>query len=274
VSGSCYDSKIKPYYESCTGLATVQLLGLAWSDEFSGSGAVDSAKWKYENGPNPSNQELEYYTDRADNSYVEDGVLKIVAKCENYKGYSYTSARLVTNGIANWGPGHRVHARAKLPAGQGTWPAIWMLPQDNAYGGWPNSGEIDILETVGCTSGKAYGTAHTGAFNHMKNTQKGSNYFTDFTQWHNYTIDWLDSYLKWYVDGNLYYTFSPDVTQVDQWPFNKAFYLILNVAVGGSWGGFCLNGGQPSCSDPNQFGNDQVMEVDFVQVYQLQELQA
>jgi beta-glucanase (GH16 family) len=196
-------------------------------------------------------------------------MLKIVAKCENYNSFSYTSARLVTKGTADWGPGHRIEVRAKLPAGTGTWPAIWMLPTEKTYGGWPDSGEIDIVETVGCTSGKVYGTVHTEAYNHMLNTQMGNDYLTDYSQWHTYSIDWLDWGMKWYVDGEHYHTFAPDTSSSAKWPFNERFHLILNVAVGGTWGGFCLNGRKPSCSNQGEFGSDQVMEVDYVRVYGL-----
>merc|ERR1711972_510985 len=200
----------------------------------------------------PNNQELQYYTDRRENSHVENGSLKITAKCEGYNGFHYTSARLATKNIADWGPGQRVEVHAKVPNVKGTWPAIWMLPTHNAYGRWPDSGEIDIMESVGCTPGSVYGTVHTGAYNHMKNTQKGQKYYTNETQWHTYTIDWEDSYIHFYVDGNHYNTFAPDTGSSARWPFDQRFYLILNVAVGGSWGGFCLND-RPSCS-VNEFG--------------------
>lgn len=253
---------------------------IVWSDEFddvNGDGTVNASKWKYNNG-DVYNNELQAYTGRSDNSYVEDGVLKMVAKCETYtrRRASFTSARLVTNGLGDWGPGHRVEVRAKLPVGKGSWPAIWMLPSheggvmgDGAYGAWPKSGEIDIMESVGCSRGKVYGTVHTDAYNHMKHTQKGHDYYCDYSQFHTYTIDWEKSEIRWYIDGVHYHSFAPDDTDDSaKWPFNKRFYLILNIAVGGDWGGFCLNGG-PSCSDDDEFGAHQVMEVDFVRVSNL-----
>lgn len=267
-SNTCYDSKTKSYYESCINYVPGSLV---WSDEFedvNGDGTVNLTKWSYLNGPNPNNQELQYYTDSPANSRIEDGKLKIVGKCEDYKGMSYTSARLVTKNLGDWGPGHRIEVKAKLPNGKGTWPAIWMLPTDNKYGGWPDSGEIDIMESVGCTRGSVYGTVHTGAYNHMKNTQQGVKYYTDETNWHTYAIDWDDYKIAFYVDGEHYFTFSADTGSTAKWPFNQRFYLILNLAVGGSWGGFCLNGG-PSCSSADHFGSDQVMEVDYVRVYDL-----
>eukprot|EP00928_Gymnodinium_smaydae_P025186 TRINITY_DN2013_c0_g1_i1.p1 TRINITY_DN2013_c0_g1~~TRINITY_DN2013_c0_g1_i1.p1 ORF type:complete len:508 (+),score=61.22 TRINITY_DN2013_c0_g1_i1:64-1587(+) len=280
VSGSCYDTQRKPYYLSCAEMVRGELV---WSDEFNVSGAVDSSKWAHYNGPNPNNRELQYYTDSANNSNVQDGVLSITAKCEEYEDkssrhhrtYHYTSARLVTRDLAAWGPGHRIEVRAKFPTGKGTWPAIWMLPAEFPDGkDWPRSGEIDIMESVGCTPQKVYGTVHTGAFNHLKNTQVGRSLTSNYGEWHNYTLDWTDTYMKWLVDGEHYHTFAPNVGSHDEWPFHGSFYLILNVAVGGSWGGFCLQGRRPSCSDPKYFGNDQVMQVDYVRVYELLEGEA
>eukprot|EP00928_Gymnodinium_smaydae_P027427 TRINITY_DN2121_c0_g1_i1.p1 TRINITY_DN2121_c0_g1~~TRINITY_DN2121_c0_g1_i1.p1 ORF type:complete len:494 (-),score=79.29 TRINITY_DN2121_c0_g1_i1:88-1569(-) len=276
VSGNCYDSQRQPYYLSCVEMVPGDLV---WSDEFNVSGAVDRSKWVYYNGPNPNNQELQYYTDSATNSYVQDGVLSITAKCEDYKDlssrrhrtYHYTSARLVTRDLAAWGPGHRIEVRAKFPTGKGTWPAIWMLPADFPDGkDWPRSGEIDIMESVGCTQNKVYGTVHTGAFNHLRNTQVGRSLTANYGEWHTYTLDWTDTYMKWLVDGEHYHTFAPNIARHDEWPFHSRFYLILNVAVGGSWGGFCLHGRGPSCSNPRYFGNDQTMQVDYVRVYELE----
>jgi len=254
---------------------------LVWSDEFenvNGDGTVNSSKWTYNNG-DVYNNERQAYTGRPNNSFVDNGVLSIVAKCETYsrRRASYTSARLVTKGKGDWGPGHRVEVRAKVPMGRGSWPAIWMLPSnesnvmgDGVYGPWPKSGEIDIMESVGCSHGKVYGTVHTDAYNHMKNTQVGHDYYCDYSEFHTYTIDWDDFEIRWYVDGIHYHTFAPDTTDDStKWPFHHRFYLILNIAVGGDWGGFCLNGSPPSCSDSNEFGTNQVMEVDFVRVYSL-----
>eukprot|EP00929_Paragymnodinium_shiwhaense_P062666 TRINITY_DN3129_c0_g1_i1.p2 TRINITY_DN3129_c0_g1~~TRINITY_DN3129_c0_g1_i1.p2 ORF type:complete len:398 (+),score=94.31 TRINITY_DN3129_c0_g1_i1:76-1269(+) len=269
-SFNCYDSKRRSYYESCVKYTPGSLV---WGDEFedtNGDGTVNRTKWSYLNGPNPNNQELQYYTDSPANSHIEDGKLKIIGKCEESHGMKYTSARLITKNLGDWGPGHRVEVKAKLPNGKGTWPAIWMLPTDNKYGGWPHSGEIDIMEAVGCTRGSVYGTVHTGAYNHMRNTQKGKKYYTDETAWHVYAINWDDYKMDFYVDGEHYFTFSADNSDSAKWPFNQRFYLILNLAVGGSWGGFCLNGG-PSCSSSDHFGSDQVMEVDYVRVYELVE---
>jgi len=243
---------------------------LVWSDEFDGD-RVDESKWDFvEGGGGFGNQELQFYRKHSSNARTQQGILKITAKCEQYGGQSYTSAKMQTKGKTQWGPGHRVEVRAKLPQGRGTWPAIWMLPTQNTYGRWPRSGEIDIMEAVGCTANKVYGTVHTEAYNHMKHTEKSNSVPTEAAAWHVYSVDWTSTEIRWYLDGNLYHRFAPDnVNDSDKWPFNRDFYLILNLAVGGSWGAFCL-GGWPSCSAENEFRHDQVMEVDYARVYELQ----
>lgn len=240
---------------------------LVWSDEFDGS-QLDLSKWGIVRGGGGfGNNERQYY--RGSNARLNNGVLRIEAKCEEYNGEHYTSSKLETKHKAQWGPGHRVDVRARLPNGKGTWPAIWMLPVDNAYGGWPRSGEIDIMEAVGCTQHKVYGTIHTQAYNHMKHTEKFNTVSMDVTEWHTYSIEWSEGELLWFVDGQQYHRFAPSANgDSEKWPFNREFFLILNVAVGGSWGGMCV-GGAPSCSAADEFGNTQAMEVDFARVYRL-----
>lgn len=237
---------------------------LVWSDEFDGPGLPDAKKWSYEVGGNGwGNNELEYYTDRRpENARIENGSLIIEARKEDWQGKNYTSARLVTKGKAEWKYG-RIEARAQLPAGRGTWPAIWMLGADISKVGWPRSGEIDIMEHVGFDEGVIHGTIHTEAYNHSKKTQKGQevpikNVTTDF---HLYAIEWTADKIDFFVDNQKYYTVEKAVlgSDVAQWPFEQPFFLILNVAVGGGWGG--------------QKGVDesiwpQRMEVDYVRVYQ------
>jgi len=239
-----------------------------WSDEFSGS-RVNASKWGIvRKGGGFGNQEQQYYTDHSKNVKVEGGVLKITARCEEYFGHHFTSAKLQSKYKGEWGPGHRVDVRARLPKGRGTWPAIWMLPTNNAYGGWPHSGEIDIMEAVGCTQGKVYGTVHTGAYNHMKHTEKVNTLRADIGEWHTYSVEWTASSISWFMDGQLYHSFAPHSGDSEKWPFNKHFFLILNLAVGGSWGGMCV-GGRPSCTSPSDFLHSQRMEVDFARVYAL-----
>ncbi|WP_338867867.1 glycoside hydrolase family 16 protein [Spirosoma sp. SC4-14] len=237
---------------------------LVWSDEFEVPGLPDAKKWGYEVGGNGwGNNELEYYTDRRpENARIENGKLIIEARKEDWQGNSYTSARLVTKGKAEWKYG-RIEALARLPSGRGTWPAIWMLGSDISKVGWPRCGEIDIMEHVGFDEGVIHGTIHTEAYNHAKKTQKGQevpikNAITDF---HLYAIEWNTNKIDFFVDNQKYYTVEKTVlgNDVAQWPFEQPFFLILNVAVGGGWGG--------------QKGVDesiwpQRMEVDYVRVYQ------
>merc|ERR1712226_203709 len=157
---------------------------------------------------------------------------------------------------------------AHEPKGKGTWPAIWMLPTENSYGRWPRSGEIDIMESVGCTASKIYGTVHTDAYNHMKNTEKSNSVRAPVDAWHTYTIEWTETQIAWYFDGQLFHSFHPDSFEYQKWPYNRNFYLILNVAVGGSWGGICIHD-RPSCHRGDEFGQPQVMEVDYARVYKL-----
>eukprot|EP00443_Scrippsiella_acuminata_P070494 CAMPEP_0115393064 /NCGR_PEP_ID=MMETSP0271-20121206/11551_1 /TAXON_ID=71861 /ORGANISM="Scrippsiella trochoidea, Strain CCMP3099" /LENGTH=420 /DNA_ID=CAMNT_0002816679 /DNA_START=57 /DNA_END=1319 /DNA_ORIENTATION=+ len=242
---------------------------LVWSDEFEGR-TIDHSKWGFVRGGGGfGNNELQHYTARHNNARVQDGVLSITAQCEKYGGEHFTSAKLTTKHLASWGPGHRVDVRARLPNGQGTWPAIWMLPVDNTYGGWPHSGEIDIMEAVGCSADKVWGTVHTGTYNHMHDSQAYNHKTLSVTEWHTYSIQWWDHGLEWFIDEQLFASFSPSSHSSDKWPFDTQFYLILNLAVGGSWGGHCLSQGWPDCSSDAGFGKSQVMEVDFARVYSL-----
>eukprot|EP00928_Gymnodinium_smaydae_P096846 TRINITY_DN8635_c0_g1_i3.p1 TRINITY_DN8635_c0_g1~~TRINITY_DN8635_c0_g1_i3.p1 ORF type:complete len:564 (-),score=62.18 TRINITY_DN8635_c0_g1_i3:280-1875(-) len=227
-----------------------------WSDEFDGD-LVNESRWTLiDSGSGNGNKEKQWYTTRPENARVENGVLTIVGKRESYRHKHFTSAKLLTKGKGDWGPGHRIEVRARLPLGGGTWPAIWMMPTDYNYGGWPDSGEIDIMEALGRSHGKVFGTIHTGAYNHMKGTHKGKSFYTDFSEWHTYALDWEEDKLSWYADGNLYNTFAPDDTNnYAKWPFNRRFYLILNLALGGTLGG------------STTFSSDQVMEIDYVRVY-------
>lgn len=231
-----------------------------WSEEFDddrGDGSIDEFKWNLiHSGSGNGNNEAQFYTTRRDNLYIEDGILKIVGKREGFDGKDYTSGKITTKHQGDWGPGTRIEVRAKLPLGVGTWPAIWMMPTDMNYGGWPDSGEIDIMEALGRSHGKVFGTIHTGAYNHMKGTHQGKSFYTDFSEWHTYALHWEEDKLTWYVDGNEYNTFAPDnVNDYAKWPFNRRFYLILNLALGGNLGGSI------------QFWEDQVMELDYVRVF-------
>jgi beta-glucanase (GH16 family) len=227
-------------------------LGLVWSDEFNTNGAPDPAKWGYDlGGGGYGNNELEYYTNRPENVIVENGVLKIKAIKENYNGSAYTSARLLSKDKFAFKYG-KVEVSAKLPAGVGTWPAIWMLGSNISTAGWPACGEIDIMEHRGSELNKIFGTlhypGHSGG-NADGNTKMISNATTAF---HKYSLDWSASAIKIYVDDQLIHT----VANTASLPFNQDFFFILNVAMGGTFGGTV---------DPN-FTNA-TMEVDYIRVY-------
>lgn len=240
---------------------------LVWSDEFSGQGLPDSTRWSYDKGRGCpqncgwGNKELQFYTwDRTDNARQEGGSLIIEAKKETWEDAGYTSARLVTKNKGDWKYG-RIEIRAKLPAGRGMWPAVWMLPTKWAYGGWPTSGEIDIMENVGYWHDSVFSTIHTDAYNGMLGTQDSKSYVvTDNDKaFHIYSMEWTAEEMRFMIDGVLFHTFRNNHTGIAAWPFDQEFHLLLNIAVGGNWGG--------------KYGVDdtvfpQRMEVDYVRVYQ------
>ena len=237
---------------------------LVWSDEFEVDGLPDAAKWGYDVGGNGwGNQELQYYTEgRMENARVEDGHLIIEALRESFGGREYTSARLVTRGKGDWTYG-RVEVRAKLPAGRGTWPAIWMLPTEGIYGdgGWPDNGEIDIMEHVGFDPENIHGTVHTEAYNHTKGTQRGGSRQVPgaLDEFHDYAVEWSPTRIEFMIDDVVYFRFFNENSGWEAWPFDRPFHLLLNIAVGGSWGG--LQG-----IDDTVFPAR--MEVDYVRVYE------
>ncbi len=246
----------------------ISSLDLVWSDEFDSDGLPDSTKWSYDVGngcPNIcgwGNNELEYYSEGVlKNSRVKDGKLIIEAHKEKKEDMNYTSARLVTKSKGDWKYG-RIEVKAKLPKGRGTWPAIWMLPTDMAeYGGWPRCGEIDIMEHVGYSPDSLFGTIHTKAYNHINGTQKGGS-LKDKTlesNFHLYTLDWNEDRMVWYFDNMQYFEFKNEKASIDEWPFDQKFHLLLNLAVGGNWGG---KHGVDESIWPQR------MEVDYVRVYQ------
>lgn len=237
---------------------------LVWNEEFDKDGLPDPNKWSYDTVGNAwkwGNNEAQYYTANCpQNAYVENGTLKIVALKEEVGGSSYTSARLITKGKGDWLYG-RFEIRAKLPTGLGTWPAIWMLPTDWEYGGWPASGEIDIMENVGFDPDTIVASAHTKSYNHVMHTERNARTEckTCYTDFHDYVLEWDESEYRVYLDDKLYFTYKNDGTGADAWPFDKRFHLLLNVAIGGNWGG-------AKGIDDTKFPH--TMEVDYVRVYQ------
>ena len=242
-------------------LAIGQKRKLVWSDEFSVNGLPDSARWNYDVGGHGwGNNELQYYTaKRLRNARVEKGFLIIEAHKEKMNDNDYTSARLVTKGKGDWTYG-RIEVRAKLPKGTGTWPAIWMLASTPKIT-WPDDGEIDIMEHVGYNQGTIHASAHTKKYFHSINTQKtGTIAVPDCSEkFHVYALEWNATTITMFVDKKPYFTFSNEQTGNDAWPFHKPFHLLLNIAVGGSWGG-------QKGVDENIY--PQQMVVDYVRVYQ------
>ncbi len=248
-------------FVAATFSVAAQTSVLVWQDEFNGSGLPDEEKWGYDVGGNGwGNNELQYYTQAdTNNARVEDGKLIIEAHKETYSNNDYTSARLITKNKGDWKYG-RFEIKAKVPAGRGTWPAIWMLPTDWEYGGWPSSGEIDIMEYVGYQPNTIHQSVHTQEYNHLNGTEitNSSNVETAEEEFHLYTIEWNEDKIDFFVDGRLRLTFENEGSW-QKWPFDKRFHLLLNVAIGGNWGGAQ---GVDDSIFPVQ------MEVDYVRVYQ------
>jgi beta-glucanase (GH16 family) len=234
---------------------------LVWNEEFDYNGLPDSTKWSYNvDGHGWGNNELQYYTDkRQENARVENGNLVIEARKENWQGSDYTSARLVSKGKGDWTYG-RIEVRAKIPAGRGTWPAIWMLASTDPLA-WPDDGEIDIMEHVGFDQGRIHGTVHTKKYNHVIGTQKSATIMVPdcSTEFHTYGLQWNADSIKISVDGNAYFKFANERSGKDAWPFDLPFHLLLNIAVGGNWGG---KEGVDTTIFPVR------MEVDYIRVYQ------
>jgi beta-glucanase (GH16 family) len=239
---------------------------LVWADQFDGD-ALDPSKWEWEvNAQGGGNNELQYYTDRPENTQLSDGRLLLTANRETYVGpegkREYTSARIRTKHRGDWKYG-RIEARAKMPVGQGLWPAIWMLPTDEVYGGWAASGEIDIMEYLGQKPQEVFGTLHYGG-SWPRNVYTGETYTLPSggrfdEDFHVFALEWEEGEMRWYVDGVHYQTQTKWRTEGAPFPapFDQRFHLILNVAVGGNLPG--------SPDATTEF--PQRMIVDYVRVY-------
>jgi len=237
---------------------------LIWSDEFNYTGLPDAKKWKHEEGY-VRNKEMQYYTkQRLENAHVENGNLVIEARLDsvqiNDKIIPVTSASLTTQGIAEWQYG-RIEVRAKIPSARGTWPAIWMLGKNTPEAGWPAGGEIDIMEHVGYDSEFIHTNIHTKAYNHIKKTNKGKAkpFPQPYKDFHVYAIDWNKSKIDFFIDDKVVFTFRNEGTGSDVWPYDQPFYLILNLAIGGGWGG---TKGVDMQAFPHKF------YIDYVRIYQ------
>ena len=228
-----------------------------WSDEFDLNGNPDNSKWNFELGGNGwGNNELEYYTDNG-NAVIQDGLLKITAKKESLGAYNYTSARMTSKTKGDWKYG-RFEIRARIPAGRGTWPAIWLLNSDNAYGDWPRSGEIDIMEHVGYDPNIVHFTVHNQTYYGANGKGSSQNVPTALDSFHVYRCDWTPAGIRAFIDGSQYFEYTNSNKGVEYWPYDKNFFMILNVAVGGNWGG-------AMGVDDSVF--PATLEVDYVRVY-------
>jgi len=232
---------------------------ITMQDEFDQDGAPNSSIWTYDIGGNGwGNNELQYYTDRSQNVAVQNGYLIITAEKENFEEASYTSARILSKGLFEQAYG-RFEARIKLPWGQGIWPAFWLLGGDIDTNNWPNCGEIDIMEYRGQNPTTVLGTVHGPGYSGGESISKSYSLTNDRfdTGFHVFGIEWTPDYINYYVDDVLYNQITPeDVT--GEWVFNKPFFIIINLAVGGSFVG-----------SPNaETVFPQTMLVDYVRVYQ------
>ena len=235
---------------------------LVWSDEFNDN-EIDQSKWNFEIGNGNwgwGNGEHQYYTSRLENAFIQDGKLIIKALFEDYAGSDYTSARMTTKNKGDWTYG-KVVARIKVPSAGGTWPAFWLMPTNSVYGGWPNSGEMDIMEHYGCDPNHVHSTVHNNTYNWNGGIPPTSystitNAISDF---HIYEMNWTENELNFYVDGiylGTYFKTSGGGWQ--QWPYNEDFYIILNLAVGSHF---------MQCDTADELFPQQ-LEIDYVRVYQ------
>lgn len=227
---------------------------LVWSDEFDKPGLPDASKWSYETGFVRNNEAQYYIRARKENARVEDGMLIIEARKEHFKNPAfeqgaegkgrgrefaeYTSASLTTRGKASWTHG-RMEVRAKLPAGRGTWPAIWTIGTNINQMGWPACGEIDIMEFVGFEPGVIHANVHNGNYQGGRRVNQGSHIKVSdaSSAFHVYAIEWDKDHMDFFVDYRKYMTFRNDGTGTNGWPYDHDQYLILNLAIGGAWGG-------------------------------------
>ena len=228
------------------------VLSLIWSDEFDTPGSPDAAKWGYDiGGGGWGNAEQEYYTNRPDNVIISNGTLKIIAKKETFSGSPFTSARILTKDKFSFKYG-KIEVRAKLPAGAGTWPAIWMLGSNSSTVNWPACGEIDIMEHVGNQLNKIFGTLHHPGHSGANGDGSSVTISNATTEFHKYSMEWTASSIKFSVDDAVFYTFINTASL----PFNQNFFIILNVAMGGNFGGLI----DPAFTSA-------AMEIDYVRVY-------
>lgn len=240
---------------------------MVWNDEFEYDGVLDDSKWEYQTGnggaygiPGWGNGELQYYTSELNNVEVANGLLRITASTDGYAQYNYTSGRVRTAGLGDFQYGI-VEVCAKLPSTLGTWPAIWMLPTDSPYGIWPNGGEIDIMEAVRFEVDTIHFNIHTkndnwGTSRSIGSYSKISNIDEEY---HAYGVKWTETEIIFYVDGVEEFRYTPAAYSYEYWPFDTEFHLLLNIAVGGAWGG--IRGIEEGSWEDSMY-------VDYVRIYQ------
>lgn len=233
---------------------------LTWHDEFDGD-TINASNWTYDlGGTGWGNGEAQVYTDRPENARVENGLLIIEARKEVNEngGSSFTSARLKTQGLQTFQYG-RIEARIKVPEGRGFWPAFWMLGSNFPEVGWPDSGEIDIMEYVGrepdLIMGTMHGPGYAGAVGLSKWNRQDFNIADDF---HTYAVEWDTNQISWYFDGEKYSTYTREDVGLREWVFDQPFFIILNFAIGGTLGGLVM----PDTPFPALY------LIDYVRVYQ------
>ncbi|MDY2587625.1 glycoside hydrolase family 16 protein [Winogradskyella aquimaris] len=236
---------------------------LVWSEEFN-EPELNENIWSFEEGFVRNNEKQFYTQNNSNNCRVEDGSLIIEARKEKNKNYKYSSASITTKNNKEFLYG-RIEIRAKLPTGRGIWPAIWTLGTNIDKAGWPLCGEIDIMENVGYDPDKVHGNVHTKSFNHNLGTNKGNFVVVDSlsVKYHVYAIDWTREKIDFFLDDIKYFTFYNDKKgDVNTWPFDQPQYLLLNLAVGGFWGG-------------KEGINDDIFpqyyKIDYVRYYEIEE---
>ena len=259
-----YDTAIKLSNAGYDAPSSYPGYKLVWSDEFN-SNSLNEKDWSFENGDGCpdncgwGNHELEFYTSKNENLFFQEGKMIIQAKKETFSRKEYTSSKIVSRGKKTFKFG-RIDFRAKLPKGQGIWPTFWMMPEKNIYGGWPKSGELDIMEMIGKEPNKTYGTLHFGPG--PGSVQLGGNHslpsgiFND--EFHVFSLEWKKDEIKWLLDGKVYSTHSISEFGSNNYPFNEDFFFIINLAVGGDWPG----------NPDNTTYMPQSLIVDYVRVYQ------
>lgn len=260
---SCHQSNVGSSEEQSNKLDNIKYK-LVWQDEFDYAGLPDSTKWNYDTEGNEAgwgNKEAQYYTvANENNTKVENGILHLTAHKDNFGDKEFTSARLVS--MADWKYG-KIEVSAKLPPARGTWSAIWAMPGGWTFndGNWPDIGEIDIMEHVGHDLGVIHASAHSKDYQWQKGTQKTATLKVPDVdkEFHSYILEWTPDIMKAFVDDSLYFEYQNEGLGENKWPYDKPFYLIMNVAVGGAWGN--MQG-----IDEDAF--PQTMEVDYVRVYQ------